>query len=196
MTANEVAEMELVKGHLQPASNSAAPVSNVPPANTQKTEFNPDPLSTYTTYSTYLMDSTYAPYSMYNASPLQVPSNAKPHANSPSSTRPSKWSAEEDMLIAELRATGMKWVDISNRLPGRSPISCRLHYQNHLQKKGITDEGRTKELAERELNRNEDKNKPNHYHCPYCQDGAPKYTQKDEMLRQASNASEQIPYFF
>jgi hypothetical protein len=43
-----------------------------------------------------------------------------------------KWSAEEDAQIIKLRGSGMKWDDISERLPGRSSISCRLHYQNYL----------------------------------------------------------------
>lgn len=59
----------------------------------------------------------------------------------------SKWSAEEDALIIELRGSGMKWDDISKRLPGRSPISCRLHYQNYLEKRSEWDEERKNKLA-------------------------------------------------
>ncbi|EQL32399.1 hypothetical protein BDFG_05409 [Blastomyces dermatitidis ATCC 26199] len=40
----------------------------------------------------------------------------------------SKWSSEEDALIIELRQRGMAWGDISKELPGRSALSCRLHY--------------------------------------------------------------------
>lgn len=59
----------------------------------------------------------------------------------------SKWSAEEDSLIIELRGSGMKWEDISKRLPGRSAISCRLHYQNYLERRSEWDEERKNKLA-------------------------------------------------
>ncbi|EPE08786.1 myb dna-binding domain protein [Ophiostoma piceae UAMH 11346] len=59
----------------------------------------------------------------------------------------SKWSAEEDALIIELRGGGMKWEDISKRLPGRSAISCRLHYQNYLERRSEWDEERKNKLA-------------------------------------------------
>jgi hypothetical protein len=59
----------------------------------------------------------------------------------------SKWSAEEDSLIIELRGGGMKWEDISKRLPGRSAISCRLHYQNYLERRSEWDEERKNKLA-------------------------------------------------
>jgi hypothetical protein len=54
----------------------------------------------------------------------------------------SKWSAEEDALIIDLRGGGMKWEDISKRFPGRSAISCRLHYQNYLEEANGTRIGR------------------------------------------------------
>ncbi|KAH7321102.1 hypothetical protein B0I35DRAFT_477618 [Stachybotrys elegans] len=59
----------------------------------------------------------------------------------------SKWSQEEDALIIELRGSGMKWEDISKRLPGRSAISCRLHYQNYLERRSEWDEERKNKLA-------------------------------------------------
>ena len=59
----------------------------------------------------------------------------------------SKWSAEEDTLIIELRGSGMKWEDISKRLPGRSAISCRLHYQNYLERRSEWDEEKKNKLA-------------------------------------------------
>lgn len=43
-----------------------------------------------------------------------------------------KWSQQEDTTLINLRAGGMRWEDISKDLPGRSAISCRLHYQNYL----------------------------------------------------------------
>ncbi|KAL4972026.1 hypothetical protein BDW66DRAFT_155109 [Aspergillus desertorum] len=59
----------------------------------------------------------------------------------------SKWSAEEDALIIDLRGSGMKWEDISKRLPGRSAISCRLHYQNYLERRSEWDEDKKNKLA-------------------------------------------------
>ncbi|EFW99043.1 myb DNA-binding domain containing protein [Grosmannia clavigera kw1407] len=67
-------------------------------------------------------------------------------ADSPAKKQ-SKWSAEEDSLIIELRGGGMKWEDISKRLPGRSAISCRLHYQNYLERRSEWDEERKNKLA-------------------------------------------------
>ncbi|EER37251.1 MYB DNA-binding domain-containing protein [Histoplasma capsulatum var. duboisii H88] len=59
----------------------------------------------------------------------------------------SKWSAEEDALIIELRGNGLKWEDISKKLPGRSALSCRLHYQNYLERRSEWDEDRKNKLA-------------------------------------------------
>lgn len=59
----------------------------------------------------------------------------------------SKWSQEEDALIIELRGKGMKWDDVSKHLPGRSSISCRLHYQNYLERRSEWDEERKNKLA-------------------------------------------------
>lgn len=54
-----------------------------------------------------------------------------PHPAESPAKKQSKWSPEEDALIIDLRGRGMKWEDISKQLPGRSAISCRLHYQNY-----------------------------------------------------------------
>ncbi|KAF1352960.1 hypothetical protein EJ07DRAFT_168670 [Lizonia empirigonia] len=59
----------------------------------------------------------------------------------------SKWTPEEDNLTIELRGQGMKWDDIAKRLPGRSSISCRLRYQNYLEKRAIWDEEKKDKLA-------------------------------------------------
>jgi hypothetical protein len=50
-------------------------------------------------------------------------------------------------LIIDLRGRGMKWEDISKQLPGRSAISCRLHYQNYLERRSEWDEDRKNKLA-------------------------------------------------
>ncbi|ORY01912.1 hypothetical protein BCR34DRAFT_493531, partial [Clohesyomyces aquaticus] len=51
-----------------------------------------------------------------------------------------KWTPEEDNLTIELRGQGMKWNDITKRLTGRTPMSCRLRYQNYLEKRAIWDD--------------------------------------------------------
>ncbi|KAL2372001.1 hypothetical protein RJ035_005779 [Blastomyces gilchristii] len=58
-----------------------------------------------------------------------------------------KWSAEEDECIIRLRGSGTKWKDVSARLPGRSHISCRLRYQNYLEKGCNWDENQKTKLA-------------------------------------------------
>ncbi|KAI2634231.1 hypothetical protein GGS26DRAFT_38449 [Hypomontagnella submonticulosa] len=70
-----------------------------------------------------------------------------PHASESPAKKQSKWSQEEDALIIDLRGSGMKWDDISKRLPGRSAISCRLHYQNYLERRSAWDEERKNKLA-------------------------------------------------
>lgn len=74
---------------------------------------------------------------------------SRPSGHPPESPakKQSKWSPEEDALIIELRGSGMKWEDISKRLPGRSAISCRLHYQNYLERRSEWDEERKNKLA-------------------------------------------------
>lgn len=70
-----------------------------------------------------------------------------PHTAESPAKKQSKWSPEEDAQIIALRGSGMKWDDISKRLPGRSSISCRLHYQNYLERRGEWDEERKNKLA-------------------------------------------------
>jgi hypothetical protein len=70
-----------------------------------------------------------------------------PNTSDKPAKKQSKWSQEEDQLIIELRGRGMKWEDISLQLPGRSSISCRLHYQNYLEKRSEWDEDRKNKLA-------------------------------------------------
>ena len=61
-----------------------------------------------------------------------LPSDERP-LSSPAKKQ-SKWSPAEDAEIIRLRGSGMKWEDISKKLCGRSAISCRLHYQNYLER--------------------------------------------------------------
>lgn len=75
-----------------------------------------------------------------------APSNPHPAASS-AKKHNSKWSAGEDELIISLRGSGMKWDDISERLPGRTAIACRLHYQNYLERRVPWDEEKKDKLA-------------------------------------------------
>jgi hypothetical protein len=81
--------------------------------------------------------------------PTLVPSNQRsitPHVPDQPVKKQSKWSPEEDAVIIELRGRGMKWEDVSKRLPGRSAMSCRLHYQNYLERRSEWDEECKNEL--------------------------------------------------
>jgi hypothetical protein len=69
------------------------------------------------------------------------------HATRSPAKKKTKWSLGEDALITELRGYGMKWEDVSKRLPGRSAISCRLHYQNYLERRSKWDEDKKNKLA-------------------------------------------------
>ena len=66
---------------------------------------------------------------------------------SPAKKQNSKWSLDEDELIIKLRGKNMKWDDVSKRLPGRTPIACRLHFQNYLERKTPWDEESKDKLA-------------------------------------------------
>ncbi|KAK0253039.1 hypothetical protein LTS09_011949 [Friedmanniomyces endolithicus] len=66
---------------------------------------------------------------------------------SPAKKKQSKWSADEDAAIVELRGSGMKWEDVSRHLAGRSAISCRLRFQNYLERRAEWDEEKKNKLA-------------------------------------------------
>jgi len=78
--------------------------------------------------------------------PKRIASGTHP-AESPAKKKQSKWSPEEDAAIIELRGNGMKWEDISKNLPGRSAISCRLRFQNYLERRSEWDEEKKNKLA-------------------------------------------------
>ncbi|KAH6973304.1 hypothetical protein EDB80DRAFT_348581 [Ilyonectria destructans] len=65
----------------------------------------------------------------------------------PVGKRNKSWSPEENALVVELRGSGMKWKDIVERFPGRTEVSCRLHYQNYLERRSEWDEERKNKLA-------------------------------------------------
>lgn len=70
-----------------------------------------------------------------------------PHPEQSPAKKQTKWTPEEDKLIIELRGQGIKWDDIAKRCPGRSSTSCRLRYQNYLEKRAIWDEEKKNHLA-------------------------------------------------
>ena len=82
-----------------------------------------------------------------SAVPAKRLSSAQDHPLQSPAKKQSKWSPEEDSKIIQLRQDGMKWEDISKHLPGRSAISCRLHYQNYLERRSEWDEDRKNKLA-------------------------------------------------
>jgi hypothetical protein len=88
-----------------------------------------------------------APHPAPAAIPPKRHSSTQAHPSESPAKKQSKWSPDEDAKIIELRGNGMKWEDISKQLPGRSAISCRLHYQNYLERRSEWDEDRKNKLA-------------------------------------------------
>lgn len=99
--------------------------------------------TTTTTVASTTAEST--PLSVAGTVPNKRQQGAHP-SESPAKKQ-SKWSPEEDEKIIRLRGDAMKWEDISKQLPGRSAISCRLHYQNYLERRSEWDEDRKNKLA-------------------------------------------------
>jgi Myb-like DNA-binding domain len=87
------------------------------------------------------------PVSTGSTVPLKRQLSSQAHPSESPAKKQSKWSPEEDAKIIQLRGDGMKWEDISKHLPGRSAISCRLHYQNYLERRSEWDEDRKNKLA-------------------------------------------------
>ncbi|OWY45891.1 MYB DNA-binding-like protein [Alternaria alternata] len=73
--------------------------------------------------------------------------SSTPLSDEHAAKKQSKWTPEEDNLIIQLRGRGIKWDDIAKHLPGRSSISCRLRYQNYLEKRAIWDDEKKNKLA-------------------------------------------------
>lgn len=66
--------------------------------------------------------------------------------NSPAKKN-TKWTAEDDKLLTTLRNNRTTWDEIAKAFPGRSSLSCRLHYQNYVEKQVDWDEERKSKLA-------------------------------------------------
>ena len=65
----------------------------------------------------------------------------------PAKKKQSKWTPDQDACIIELRGNGMKWDDISKHIPGRSAISCRLRFQNYLERRAEWSDEKKDKLA-------------------------------------------------
>lgn len=104
----------------------------LPPITTQDQRLPPPPVNGYTANGP--------------VNKRLAPSGPHP-SESPAKKKQSKWSPEEDAAIIELRGNGMKWEDISKHLPGRSAISCRLRFQNYLERRSEWDDEKKNKLA-------------------------------------------------
>ena len=113
------------------------------------------------------------PPSLYNAEPSGGPTYGGPFASShflpvkrppseetqglePPPKKQSKWTNEENDRIIRLRSEGLKWEEVSRHHPGRIAISCRLHYQNFLERRPYWDDEKKNKLArlyERSVNK-------------------------------------------
>ncbi|MCJ1410463.1 hypothetical protein MMC19_004548 [Ptychographa xylographoides] len=149
--------------HLPPPSQSSqrtSPSSGISVAASQPAGSTPShtyaqphrsllpPLSTPSLYSPSQSSPRHQPQPLAPHLPHNKrPPPTNPHPSASPAKKQSKWTPEEDALIIDLRGSGMKWEDISKRLPGRSAISCRLHYQNYLERRSEWDEERKNRLA-------------------------------------------------
>lgn len=79
--------------------------------------------------------------------PVKRPPSDETHPFEPLAKKQTKWSAVENELIIRLRGDGMKGDDVSRHLPGKSAISCRLHYQKFLERRPGWDEEKKNKLA-------------------------------------------------
>ena len=79
--------------------------------------------------------------------PAKRPAPDEQHPSATPAKKQSKWTTAENATIISLRGQGMKWEDVSKRVPGRSPTSCRLHYQNYLERRTPWDDEKKNKLA-------------------------------------------------
>ena len=79
--------------------------------------------------------------------PAKRPAPDDQHPSATPAKKQSKWTTAENATIISLRGQGMKWEDVSKRVPGRSPTSCRLHYQNYLERRSPWDDEKKNKLA-------------------------------------------------
>jgi hypothetical protein len=106
----------------------------------------------YTNYAPSVLPDSSLPSRLAASQPLgpgikRGPPPQSHPGETPPKKKQSKWTTDEDREIIELRGRGMKWEDISKRLPGRSAISCRLRFQNYLERRSEWDEEKKNKLA-------------------------------------------------
>ncbi|RMZ75110.1 hypothetical protein DV737_g5434, partial [Chaetothyriales sp. CBS 132003] len=104
-------------------------------------------LSAASNTSSAVRSANYPTFSSRSSVPAKRSSSSTDFVGQYPAKKQSKWSSDEDARIIQLRGDGMKWEDISKHLPGRSAISCRLHYQNYLERRSEWDEDRKNKLA-------------------------------------------------
>ena len=129
----------------QYSSNTAAPnpFAPQPVHGSQQLPAQPPPPLSNTTQAVFQQNPGLNPAA---ASARRPPPSGSRTSSSPTRTK-GKWTPAEDAKITVLRGRGMKWDDISLEIPGRSSISCRLHYQNYLEKRADWDEEQRNKLA-------------------------------------------------
>lgn len=75
------------------------------------------------------------------------PTDPHPDASPAKKEKNQKWTAQEDARLISLRGANMKWADVAARIPGRSETSCRLRYQNYVEKDMVWTEARKDKFA-------------------------------------------------
>ncbi|KAJ6032439.1 hypothetical protein N7540_003171 [Penicillium herquei] len=131
---------------LKPQDEEEVPSGNPTPLYPPRTLPGPPPVTALA--APFVAAPLVQPPPLTKSGPTGAPKRLQPaHTAESPAKKQSKWSPEEDALIIELRGSGMKWEDISKRLPGRSAISCRLHYQNYLERRSEWDEDKKNKLA-------------------------------------------------
>ncbi|RMZ91721.1 hypothetical protein DV736_g1049, partial [Chaetothyriales sp. CBS 134916] len=122
-----------------PATTSSSPCSSASPVSAS--------LSATTNASSAVASANYPTLGSRPSIPAKRSASSTDLVGQYPAKKQSKWSSDEDARIIQLRGDGMKWEDISKHLPGRSAISCRLHYQNYLERRSEWDEDRKNKLA-------------------------------------------------
>lgn len=142
--------------HKHPFNPTLIPSLNVDISSLIKSREDEDGLSTSSPASVTLSESASSsvatsvapvPPTARSVVPAKRLSSSQEFSTQSPAKKQSKWSPDEDSKIIQLRQDGMKWEDISKHLPGRSAISCRLHYQNYLERRSEWDEDRKNKLA-------------------------------------------------
>ena len=109
--------------------------------------------SHYSTSTAPLQGYGQAQTAPWGARPPPTGANSKrgpptnPHPLSSPAKKQSKWSAPENTLLVSLRGANMKWSDISKQIPGRTATSCRLRYQNYVERDNAWTEEKKDKLA-------------------------------------------------